>query len=281
MKSITKYFSRIIKATKPSNRMNLNQEDLFNSIISKYNNDNTHRIALSIELLNSIETESYFYKSTISNILNKLIIENNYTFNTDTFNNIYLSRDFPNYKTISVFRPLLIRENKALIDELEDDEDKEETITFKNEAYETGGEFHQRDQTEWFHDGSEINKQKKINEIAIDSREHYIDHYICSNNNILHFELVSFSTQVVCSHISVYNNMKFSEVMQHKKLQNSKELAYRLIFDSLNVNLQNKFLTLLDEMDILLNIKIARYLAINREHYNYIKFLNNSINVLI
>ena len=147
--SIKKLFSS--KVIKSQQQSDYKSKRIIKDILDNYKGDRFHQLGLSVELLKNIESENEIYKNSISSELNKLIIENNYSFSKDTLNNIYLNKSFGLYSVIAKFQPLYPRTNDYLVNELQKIEDEEDTLNFDgNNLYETGGEIYHRDQTEWF-----------------------------------------------------------------------------------------------------------------------------------
>lgn len=270
--------------SKSKSEKEFNSKKIIQKLIENNKDEDTiHQLALSIEILKNIQNENDAYLYSFSSEMNKILIENKIKYSKDMNNNYYLTKHIKEYTIIIKFKSLEPRINHNLENTLNDHEYEEDLYKFnKNNLYETGGEVLHRDQTEWFIDPNAVNSNERLEkEMLIDSRIFEYDMYLINTHKqIIHFEMNFFNSQVIVRYIRIYNNTSFSKVME---LESSIEdqFLYKVEFDSLNIKLQNSFCAYLEDIQIIQLSKVARYIAINREHFEYIDFLEKAFNTLI
>lgn len=91
---------------------------------------------------------------------------------------------------------------------------------------------------------------------------------------------MKFNCRVQSSHIRI-DLVSHFEKMGPNVFDNSSNNSYKVPFDNLSRNMQNSLADLLYLLDIEDIAIMSKYLAINQESLDYIKFMNASLNVLV
>lgn len=111
-------------------------------------------------------------------------------------------------------------------------------------------------------------------DVTNDRRKHKLEVILINKNK----KVVKFNCIVQSSHVRI-ELVSLHEKMGANVFENDN--TFMVPFDNLSRNLQNSFADLLYLIDLEDIAVMSKYLAINQESLDFIKFMNASLNVLV